>query len=101
LKVTIYRIASYELKLKNCEIIFVLEKQKHCFIFYGWFMKKNQFSWEPWNLVNALDERKSNELINLHTNTAISVFMVGTLKVEMREKKTLSLDKLSAKDTML
>jgi len=48
-----------------------------------------------------LDERKSNELINLYTNTAISVFMVGTLKVEMREKKTLSLDKLSAKDTML
>ena len=49
--------------------------------------EKNQFSWEPWNLVNALDERKSNELINLYTNTAISVFMVGTLKVEMREKE--------------
>ena len=78
-----------------------VEKQKHCFIFFWLVHEKIPFSWEPWNLVNALDERKSNELINLYTNTAISVFMVGTLKVEMREKKTLSLDKLSAKDTML
>ena len=76
-------------------------KAKTLFHFFWLVHEKIQFSWEPWNLVNALDEGKSNELINLYTNTAISVFMVGTLKVEMREKKTLSLDKLSAKDTML
>ena len=63
-------------------------KSKNIVSYFFWLVhEKIQFSWEPWNLVNALDEGKSNELINLYTNTAISVFMVGTLKVEMREKK--------------
>ena len=66
-------------------------KSKNIVSYFFWLVhEKIQFSWEPWNLVNALDEGKSNELINLYTNTAISVFMVGTLKVEMGEKKTLT-----------